>query len=78
MAKRPLATNDGEELPPLPLDSDVAQLIHLIEYARLRDFKIGPRVQIGNVCVEIQDLRQAVRGNPPADGNIWKEHGHDE
>lgn len=78
MAKRPLATDEGETLPPLPPDSDVAQLIHLLEYARIRDFKVGPRVQIGNVCVEIQDLRQATRGKPVDDGNIWKEHGHDE
>jgi hypothetical protein len=83
MAKRPLATDEGEALPMLPADSDLGQLIYLLEYARIRGFRLGPEIQIGNLIVKVDDLRQKLRDpgdpkKPDKEGDIWSEHGHEE
>lgn len=82
MAKRNTneADEEGNELPIPPGDSDVGQLIYLLEYGRRRGFRIGPTVQIGNVIVQVNDLRQNegkhVSNTPEAD--IWEQNGHKE
>lgn len=79
----PLADEDGNIIqPPLP-DSPVAQIIYLLEYGRHHGYKIGPEIQVGDVLLKVEDLRQ-MRDlkNEAAQGHqertIWQEHGHDE
>lgn len=49
---------DGNAVPVPPAESDLAQLIQLLEYGRKRGFRIGPTVQIGKLTVQVADLRQ--------------------
>lgn len=49
---------DGNAVPLPPAESDLAQLIQLLEYGRKRGFRIGPTVQIGRLTVQVADLRQ--------------------
>lgn len=49
---------DGNAVPLPPVESDLAQLIQLLEYGRKRGFRIGPTVQIGKIAVQVADLRQ--------------------
>ena len=53
--------DDGNALPPPEPGSPVAQIIYLLEYGRLRGFRIGPRVQIGDAVAEVLDLRQQIQ-----------------
>lgn len=82
MAKRrPLADEDGNLLPPLDPKSGISQIIYLLEYGRLRGFKIGPTVQVGDTIVQVRDLEQEkeLSGDPSAtQTTIWQEHGHDD
>lgn len=57
--KHEIADDDGNIINPPSPDSDVMQLIYLLEYGRTRGFKIGPTVQIGTVIVQVADIRQA-------------------
>lgn len=80
MARKIDADDDGNDLPVPPADSDVGQLIYLLEYGRQRGFRIGPTVQIGNLIVQVNDLRQKegrTNTNQP-ETTIWQENGHDE
>lgn len=52
------ADEDGNVVPVPPADSDLAQLIQLLEYGRRRGFRIGPTVKIGQLVTQVQDLRQ--------------------
>lgn len=76
--RRPDHDDDGNELTPPSPDSDIGQLIYLLEYGRQRGFRIGPRVQIGDVVLEVADLRQADERGTGSDTDIWTEHGHKE
>jgi len=49
---------DGNIVPVPPAESDLAQLIQLLEYGRRRGFRIGPTVRVGALVVQVQDLRQ--------------------
>lgn len=53
-----LIDDDGNVLPPPDPESPVAQIIYLLEYGRLRGFRVGPTVQVGDVTVGVRDLRQ--------------------
>lgn len=58
----------------------VDQLTKLLEWARAKDFHVGPYVRIDGLVVQVQDLRQAQRyGAPPAppDEGPWKAVGYD-
>jgi len=57
--KHEISDDDGNIINTPAPDSDVMQLIYLLEYARTRGFKIGPTVQIGTVIVQVADIRQA-------------------
>jgi hypothetical protein len=78
--KLPFADEDGNILPALDPSSGVAQIITLLEYGRKRGFRIGPTVQVGDVIVQVKDLKQeeayAIR-NLPNDGSIWDDAGFD-
>lgn len=49
---------DGNTLPAPPVGTNVGDLIYLLEYGRKRGFRIGPTVKIGEVTVQVRDLRQ--------------------
>lgn len=53
-----LIDDDGNVIPCPPPDSPVAMIVWLIEYGRKRKFRIGPTVQIGDVIVQVKDLRE--------------------
>lgn len=56
----PLAHDEeGDPLPQPAAESDLADLIQLLEYARTKDFQIGPFVQVGKIRVQVADIRQA-------------------
>ena len=80
MGKQIDADEEGNDLPVPPVDSDVGQLIYLLEYGRKRGFRIGPTVQIGNVIIQVSDLRQSEgrrQSNDP-EPDIWEQNGHKE
>src|SRR5678810_422079 len=60
--KRPPIDIDGNPLAPPRADSDVADLIYLLEYARRNDYRVGPMIQIGRTIVQVRDLRQDESG----------------
>lgn len=61
--------------------SPIAPVVQLLEYGRARGFRIGPLVKIGDVVVQVQDLRQTEgRGQAgPASGpGPWTLAGYPE
>lgn len=69
----------GNALPALDPTSAAYQLVALLEYARIRGFRIGPMVKIGDVVVQVQDLRQDEgRGTPPLEVGPWTAAGFPE
>jgi hypothetical protein len=56
--KTEIIDDDGNELAPPDPTSHVGQVIYLLEYGRKRGFRIGPTVQIGDVIVQVADIRQ--------------------
>lgn len=53
-----IVDDDGNVIPPPEPNSDVAHAIYLLEYGRLRGFKIGPTLKVGETVVQVRDLRQ--------------------
>jgi hypothetical protein len=53
-------SHDENGNPVLEVDplSSAGQLVALLEWARRRNFKLGPMVKIGDVMVQVTDLRQ--------------------
>lgn len=79
--KLPIDDGDGNLLPSLDESSDLAKIIYLLEYARARDFRIGPMVQIGDTVVQVSDMRQVKeheQAQTRAESTIWQENGHDD
>lgn len=70
----------GNPLPALDPTSAAYQIVALLEYARLRGFRIGPYVEIDGVKMQVQDLRQAegagVKREP--DAGPWTSAGYPE
>lgn len=59
MSKRDdIIDDDGNVILPPPADSDVANLIYLLEYGRKRGFMLGPAITVGATTVMVRDLRQ--------------------
>jgi len=77
MKKQELADDDGNSLPPIDPNSDVGRLTYLLEYCRIRGFRVGPRIQVGDVVLEVKDLRQTEGRSEPDEPSIWAAHGHD-
>lgn len=79
---KPAASIDEHGNPLLEVDpnSMCGQLVALLEYGRRRGFRIGPFVQIGDVRLQVQDLRQDEgRGVAPVDDpGPWVAAGLDE
>lgn len=73
-----LATDEGDSLPEIDPNSELGQIIYLLEYARLRDFQIGPNIQVGGTIINVRDLRQLKtmsRGAGEREVDIFEEHG---
>lgn len=73
------ADEEGNALPMPSPDSDLADLIQLIEYGRRRGIQIGPMVQVGRITTQIRDLRQDEAGGTPQDPDPgpWRAAGYD-
>lgn len=77
--KLPSHTKDGVDLVPPDPTTPVGQLIYLIEWARIRGVRIGPAVQIGDLVIQIADLRQTEGSrDAPVDPGWLAAHGHTE
>lgn len=80
----PPPTDVDDEGSPLALpdaSSDVGQLIYLLEWARVRGFRVGPTVQVGNLIVQVTDLRQTEGRrdrDDTADPGPWAAAGYTE
>lgn len=59
MNKHDIIDDDGNIIAPPEAGSTIHQLVWLLEYGRKRGFRVGPTVQIGDVIVQVRDLRQA-------------------
>lgn len=74
-----LYDDDGDPIPQPAGDSDLAGLIQLMQYCRLKGWRLGPTIQFGRITTTIADLRQrdprgGTRGDVP-EPSIWREHG---
>ena len=69
--------DDGNYLAPLPADSPVHQIKHLLAWGRQRGFAFGPRIQLGDMIVEFRDLRLSDKTPRITEDDVWKAHGHD-
>jgi hypothetical protein len=49
---------EGDPVPQPAKESDLADLIQLLEYGRRKGFRVGPMVRIGKITVQVSDLRQ--------------------
>ncbi len=60
MAKKrdDIIDDDGNIIPPPPPDHAVMAVLYLLEYGRKRGFQIGPEVVVGDVRLQVRDLRQ--------------------
>lgn len=65
MARRhDILDDDGNILAPPEPGTDTANIIYLLEYGRKRGFRIGPVVKVGEVTVQVADIRQAKQEAP--------------
>lgn len=75
MARR----EDDSDAVKLPRNDDVSRAIALLEWGRRRGFLIGPTVQVGDVIMQVQDLRQAkqegLAERTVDDGTVYTEAG---
>lgn len=71
--------DDGNPIPQPAPASDLADLIQLLEYGRVKGFRIGPTVRVGKIVVSVRDLRQKEGADKglPHDPGVWAEHGYD-
>lgn len=72
---------DGAPLALPEAKSDVGQLMYLLEWARIRGFRIGPMVQCGELVLQVRDLRQFEDRRDPddtPDPGPWARAGHTE
>ena len=71
----PVHDEDGNDLPPLPEDSPVHAIIYMLEYGRVRGFRFGPTLQVGDIIVQVTDTRTGKQSGEPEQG-IFEEHGY--
>ena len=60
---------------------DVTALQQLLLWARDKGFRVGPVVEIGELKLYVQDMRQAKVGDPigqATEMDVMQEHGVDE
>lgn len=75
----PDADDEGRPLTPPPGATDAAQLIYLLEWARLRGFRLGPSIKVGEIVLQVQDLRQREGGAglDDSDPGPWAAAGYE-
>jgi hypothetical protein len=70
--------DDGNPVPQPAENSDLRDLIQLLEYGRAKGFRIGPTVRVGKIVTQVRDLRQHegrdTKDEEP-DRGIFAEHG---
>lgn len=65
----------------LPITDPIQRAIHLLGFARKHGFRIGPTLQVGDVIMQVEDIRQARiegRGDDaavPTDTDFYTEAG---
>ena len=62
--------DEGDPLPLPAANSDLADLIQLLEYARRKHFRLGPMVRVGKIALQVGDLRQAEVYGKAADTGV--------
>lgn len=78
MKKNDLADEEGNSLNIDPA-SDVGQLTTLLEYCRIRGFRIGPYVKLGGIECQVRDVRQREDQKDRGDADepdIFEQHGY--
>ena len=75
--------DDGNVMPPPAPGSDIYALMYFLEYAREREFFVGPVIKVGEVVVTVTDLRQRrqlTEAETPKhpETTIWEQHGYQE
>lgn len=77
-----MSAHDSDGNPVIDVDplSSTGQLTALLEWARRRGFRIGPYVKIGDLVLQVADLRQVEgRGQPmPPEIGPWTAAGFPE
>lgn len=53
-----MASRDPEDKSPLAPDDDVMRAIHLLEWGRRKGVRIGPILEVGDVKMQVNDIRQ--------------------
>lgn len=64
----------------LPKSDDVSRAIHLMRWARREGYRVGPTLIVGDVTMQIEDIRQSrIEANPglPVEGSIYDGTGAD-
>lgn len=59
--------DEGDPVPQPAPNSDLTDLIQLLEYGRKKGFRIGPTVRVGKIITTVHDLRQDEGRNVPDD-----------
>ena len=74
---------DGRPLAVPDKASSVGQLIYLLEWGRIRGFRLGPTLKVGDLVVQVSDLRQTEGQGPVGDdapehdvSAFWKACGY--
>lgn len=50
--------DDGNVMSPPEAGTNAAHALYLLEYARKRGFRIGPVLKVGDVVLQVRDIRQ--------------------
>jgi len=70
---------DEDEKPPaaLPTDQNCDHLMRLLSWGRANGYRIGPTVQVGDVIVQVADIRQAKKDldGGPTERTVYEEAG---
>lgn len=71
-----------DDLPAVPETDTLARILWFVEQCRKRGIRVGPHMRVGDVQLQIKDLRQAAvegygtnRGEGPG---IWEQAGFKE
>lgn len=75
-------SHDSDGNPVFDVDpaSSSGQLVALLEWARRRGFRLGPTIKIGDLVLQVQDLRQVEGRDVPVldDPGAWGSVGFPE
>lgn len=76
-----MARSDDQR-PPLEPTDHVERAIRLLTWARAAGFRVGPTLQVGDVTMQVDDVRQrkqeGIGGEPQRMTGPYAEHGLDD